>query len=276
MRKFTIGEVSKITGVSKETLRYYDKLGLLPVESVDARTNYRYYTIHHFWFLDVIQTLRALDVPIAKIKELLNSKDDEVVMNFLRMHKKAAMTKSGYYRRAAEEIDHYSDLLDEMSEALEHRVGQLSLRALPARRVLYAENKEEVSLYHIKLRELNLATMESPHALCRRYGFRIDPKQMAYNKFVKLGEYLVFPEDMTEKANQENLTVIPGGLYICYVTSILYPDECGDIKPFVDWCEKEHIPMEYVVADEIGWHLFDYIGKQYVCEIKVLIRRSGK
>lgn len=276
MRKFTIGEVSQITGVSKETLRYYDKLGLLSAERVHTNASYRYYTIHHFWFLDVIQTLRALDVPIAKIKELLGSKDDEVVMNFLRTHKKAALAKSEYYKRVADEIDHYSDLLDEMSEALEQRIGSLSLRTLPTRRVLYAENKEETSLYHIKLRELNFATMKTPHALCRRYGFRIDPTQMAYNKFVKLGEYLVFPKDMTENANQENLTVIPGGLYVCYVTSILYPDECGNIKPLVDWCDKEHITMEYVIADEIGWHLFDYIGKQYICEIKVLIRPSDK
>lgn len=41
-----IGEVNKIYGVSLDTLRYYDKIGLLkPI--VDPNNSYRYYSLDH-------------------------------------------------------------------------------------------------------------------------------------------------------------------------------------------------------------------------------------
>ena len=40
---FTIGEFSKIAGMSVKRLRFYHEEGLLVPASVDPRTNYRYY-----------------------------------------------------------------------------------------------------------------------------------------------------------------------------------------------------------------------------------------
>jgi DNA-binding transcriptional MerR regulator len=40
---FTIGEFSKVTGLSVKTLRFYHEEGLLVPTSVDDATGYRYY-----------------------------------------------------------------------------------------------------------------------------------------------------------------------------------------------------------------------------------------
>ena len=42
-RKYTVGEVSRITGVSKDTLRFYDKIDLFKPKYVDPGNGYRYY-----------------------------------------------------------------------------------------------------------------------------------------------------------------------------------------------------------------------------------------
>ena len=39
----TIGNISKQTGVHIKSLRYYDKIGILPPAHVDRETGYRYY-----------------------------------------------------------------------------------------------------------------------------------------------------------------------------------------------------------------------------------------
>ena len=51
-RKYTVGEVSRITGVSKDTLRFYDKIDLFKPKYVDPGNGYRYYTYDQFWRID--------------------------------------------------------------------------------------------------------------------------------------------------------------------------------------------------------------------------------
>ena len=40
---YRIGEVSRATGLSKDTLHFYDKIGLLSPDYVDPQNGYRYY-----------------------------------------------------------------------------------------------------------------------------------------------------------------------------------------------------------------------------------------
>ena len=46
---YRIGEVSRATGLSKDTLHFYDKIGLLCPEHVDPRNGYRYYSLRNLW-----------------------------------------------------------------------------------------------------------------------------------------------------------------------------------------------------------------------------------
>ncbi len=41
---YLIGEVSKITGISKDTLHFYNKIGLLVPDYIDEKNQYRYYS----------------------------------------------------------------------------------------------------------------------------------------------------------------------------------------------------------------------------------------
>ena len=67
---FTTGELSQLCKIPRKTLLYYDKLGLIPPEVVDEN-GYRYYKRSQLFLLQLILTLRQLDVPIARIKDYL-------------------------------------------------------------------------------------------------------------------------------------------------------------------------------------------------------------
>lgn len=66
-----IGKLGQATGVDIETIRYYEKQGLLPPP---ARTpnGYRTYDSAHLERLAFIRHCRALDMPLAEIKRLLD------------------------------------------------------------------------------------------------------------------------------------------------------------------------------------------------------------
>jgi Cd(II)/Pb(II)-responsive transcriptional regulator len=66
-----IGELGSATGVDVETIRYYEKVGLLPLPA--RRDNgYRSYGDAHLERLAFIRHCRALDMPLAGIKRLLD------------------------------------------------------------------------------------------------------------------------------------------------------------------------------------------------------------
>lgn len=69
-----IKELARATGVDVETIRYYEKQGLLPAPA--RRDNgYRDYQAAHLERLSFIRHCRALDMPLADVKRLLGFVD---------------------------------------------------------------------------------------------------------------------------------------------------------------------------------------------------------
>ena len=66
-----IGEFAKICGASVQTLRYYDKIGVLCADRVDAETGYRYYNPEKIKTFRLIEQLKQLDFSLDEIKQFL-------------------------------------------------------------------------------------------------------------------------------------------------------------------------------------------------------------
>ncbi|PRC91761.1 Cd(II)/Pb(II)-responsive transcriptional regulator [Solimicrobium silvestre] len=65
-----IGELGQATGVEVETIRYYEKAGLL-AEPLRLANGYRSYNKAHLERLSFIRHCRALDMPLAEITRLV-------------------------------------------------------------------------------------------------------------------------------------------------------------------------------------------------------------
>ena len=66
-----IKEVEKITGISSQNIRFYEKEGLVkPLR--DDNNGYRVYSETDIKLLKMIKMLRMLDMPVGEIKELLS------------------------------------------------------------------------------------------------------------------------------------------------------------------------------------------------------------
>ena len=72
---FSIGELAHATGAKVETIRYYERIGLLPPP---ARTsgNYRAYAQPHLDRLSFIRRGRDLGFSLDEVRELLRLSDD--------------------------------------------------------------------------------------------------------------------------------------------------------------------------------------------------------
>jgi Cd(II)/Pb(II)-responsive transcriptional regulator len=69
-----IGELAETAQTQSETIRYYERQGLLP-EAERSAANYRVYGQTHVGRLAFIRHCRSLDMTLAEIKTLLEFKD---------------------------------------------------------------------------------------------------------------------------------------------------------------------------------------------------------
>lgn len=70
----TIGDVADLTGTKVETIRYYERIGLLPPPARTAG-NYRSYKPSHVGRLGFIRRARQLGFSLDEVRELLDLAD---------------------------------------------------------------------------------------------------------------------------------------------------------------------------------------------------------
>lgn len=70
MEKFTIGELARRAQVSVETVRYYQRRGLLPLPV--RLTGYRQYTEEYVQRIIFIRQIKQLGFTLREVSELLN------------------------------------------------------------------------------------------------------------------------------------------------------------------------------------------------------------
>ena len=74
MDGFSIGELSKQSGVNIETIRYYEKIGIMPVTGRSAG-GYRIYGMDHLKRLSFVRRSRQLGFSLDEIRGLLRLVD---------------------------------------------------------------------------------------------------------------------------------------------------------------------------------------------------------
>ncbi|MBU5438034.1 MerR family transcriptional regulator [Tissierella sp. MSJ-40] len=80
---YTIGEFSKIGGVSTKTLRYYDEMNILKPAYVNNENQYRYYSQEQVLEILFIIELKEYGLTLDEIKKVLEDKNIYFLQNIL-------------------------------------------------------------------------------------------------------------------------------------------------------------------------------------------------
>ena len=105
---FTIGEFSKITGLTVKALRFYHEQGLLIPTSVDDETGYRYFDRSKIETARSITHLRTLDLSLDEIGTILRSAgDDADLRDVMERQKSFLETKIQRYREIVRSLNRF-------------------------------------------------------------------------------------------------------------------------------------------------------------------------
>ncbi|MBZ9686836.1 MerR family transcriptional regulator [Clostridium estertheticum] len=114
-KKFSIGQVSKLYEVSIDTLRYYDKVGLLkPI--VNESNGYRFYGLRDLEQLDLILSSRALEIPIKDITKIIKSKEINSYIMLMEKQEKLVSERINSLFKLQKDIAENKNILNEIEE----------------------------------------------------------------------------------------------------------------------------------------------------------------
>ena len=208
---YRIGETASLMGITTQTLRFYDKIGLVKPIKIDPRTGYRYYAYEQFHFIDRIKYLQSLGMPLDDIKEVMLSKKVERLLPFLDQQKKVLEEEEKKIRHQIEMVDWYKDYFtymerNEDAPCVMHLKERYYLQVPCYKRDLLADM------------EIRLAKEKSEQGIdnamyLRQYGYKISYDAFCKQKF-RPDYYFIYLNEKVKDA--PNILKLPEGDYLCF------------------------------------------------------------
>jgi DNA-binding transcriptional MerR regulator len=100
----SIGRFAQLTGLTAKALRHYGELGLLRPAHVDDDTGYRWYSLEQTHDAVAIRRLRAFELPLEEIAELLRG-DDALLRERLAVQRARLEGRAVVTERLIDELD---------------------------------------------------------------------------------------------------------------------------------------------------------------------------
>ncbi|MFI8575639.1 MerR family DNA-binding transcriptional regulator [Rossellomorea aquimaris] len=111
---YKVSEFSKMTGLSKETLRYYAEIKLLEPVYIDPANNYRYYDNGSYLVGRLLVYLRRFNFSIQEMLTVVNDESFENLEQLIRAKK----------RDLEAEIERIQTVIEEMDDFFEMGIGE--------------------------------------------------------------------------------------------------------------------------------------------------------
>ena len=100
---YKIKEISRLYGLCSDTLRYYEEQGLLSPKRGENR--YRMFGVQDIGKLNVIRSLRELDIPLERIREYIHNRDIDSTLRLLDEEETLILSQIERLREKYEDIN---------------------------------------------------------------------------------------------------------------------------------------------------------------------------
>lgn len=126
--KFLIGEFAEISGISKQTLRFYDKKDVLKPKEISPNNKYRYYYLEQIYDLEIILLLKELGMALDEIKSYMKNKSVDNSISLLKNNKILVEKKIKDLKKIKKKIE--NELLRIDQKVSDEKTGQVIIKKL--------------------------------------------------------------------------------------------------------------------------------------------------
>lgn len=209
-KMFTIGEMAKLFGINAKTLRYYDEAGLVKPEYTDPQTGYRYYSTQQFERLNTIKYLRALDMPLVKIRHFFENKDIDQMVEILKEQQQEVVQKQQELERINLKI---RDRLKQLHDAMYTVYNQVEEVFLPARKLAMLRTEiPATDDLEYPIRQLERQTQLEAAMFLGKVGVSIAKRHLNRRRFDEFSSIFVILEPAD--SYEGDVETVPAGRYL--------------------------------------------------------------
>ena len=206
---FTIGEFGSLRNVNINSLRYYERIGILKPHHVDEKNGYRYYSPDQLPILDVILLCLDFGMPLKDLKACIN---DGKFINNIKLFELGREVAEKRFRKAQTELNKIKYTLKYLQSNIEHSEEQgLYKRDIPERTIVtneYSGNLDDIHKIEKTSAKLYFYAQEKGLSPVFPAGLIISKE----NGSVKIK---VFLEIMDKTKKDSFVSVLPGGEFLC-------------------------------------------------------------
>jgi len=123
----SIGAFALFTGLSINALRHYDDVGLLRPASVDQATGYRRYQSAQIGQARLICALRAIDLPLDAVRQVLADPGGQALATVLPAHRQQLLDRADVLTQMARTVDRYFEHGVTMPDLKTPRICQVTI-----------------------------------------------------------------------------------------------------------------------------------------------------
>lgn len=204
---FLVGETAKATHTTIETLRHYDRIGLIKPSKKDQWTNYRYYTEQDVVRINTIRALQQMDLPLQKIKEVLEYDDLAKIINLLTAAEKKADEKMASLKYSKSKIQLARSGYENHLRG-QHHTGNITIKYFPKRVIMLSDT-------------LETPTLDNLWSYLSHFYDKIEPQRKEEFAFEDLAG--IYTESGSQRlfavciryADTDGLKILPEGNYLC-------------------------------------------------------------
>lgn len=271
---FTIGEMSKLLGISVQTLRYYDKIGLVEPTYINAETGYRYYSYIQLSFIDRIRYLQNFGMSLSEINTAFQSGNVQDLIPYLEDLLNAKMQELKKLQEHINSLHWYIDFIRYPRQ--QQYLGLPYKRTFETRYILAASylpgeipirDSNCPSTASLELRRILGSPTFRHTAFLRKNGNLLLFQNMMHQKWEPY-KYFVYLNGHPG-FEHKNVICLPAGDYLCFQGKPLVDEwDTSTVTRFIHTIPDSELPA-LVIADEYEDKLTDFLECVYEFQIPI-------
>lgn len=277
LQKLSIGQMAELNHVSEQTLRLYDKEGLLVPRCVDPVTGYRYYHIIQSAKLDLIQNMKVYGMTLRQIRSFLDSNDPAALRALLTEQADSIEERIRQLRRSQSAITRTLDNYRRY-EAMP-RNGEIFLEYIPERRIFryscdvnYFDQDESGYEYMLRQMKTNLVANNMPLSYFTNIGTIIRREHLVPDSLFSNEVFLFVDEDDSSQA----METLPAASYLC-LCSDEFSMEAENVRRLLDYVQTRgcEIAGDYICEVVVDFPMLDFNRRRMFYKAQIPVRFFG-
>lgn len=277
LQKLSIGQMAELNHVSEQTLRLYDKEGLLVPRCVDPVTGYRYYHIIQSAKLDLIQNMKVYGMTLRQIRSFLDSNDPAALRALLTEQADCIEERIRQLRRSQSAITRTLDNYRRY-EAMP-RNGEIFLEYIPERRIFryncdvnYFDQDESGYEYMLRQMKTNLVANNMPLSYFTNIGTIIRREHLVPDALFSNEVFLFVDEDDSSQA----METLPAASYLC-LCSDEFSMEAANVRRLLDYVQTRgcEIAGDYICEVVVDFPMLDFDRRRMFYKAQIPVHFFG-